>query len=92
MDEGDRPKDPEVPHQERVQKTFDALHQDLGGKLNDDARATVERLREAAAERDAERVRAHLDRVKESDSWLYRELTAHPDFAALIDELALWGF
>ena len=40
----------------------------------------------------SELVYEHLDSVKESDSWLYRELTLHPDIAALINELAVWGF
>jgi len=80
------------PHEERVNRTFDALHEGLGDRLDDAGREDVARLRTAAAERDAEALRAHLTSVKERDSWLYRELAAHPDFAALINELAVWGF
>jgi hypothetical protein len=85
-------EDEKAPHEDRVQKAFDAFHEVHGERLSDDSRASVERLRAAAAERDAEGVRAHLASVKESDSWLYRELSKHPDVAALINELAVWGF
>ena len=85
-------KDPEAPHEERVQRAFDAFHEELAEKLTVEHRESLERMRSAAAAKDADSVRAQLDAVKESDSWLYREMTAHPDFAALINELALLGF
>jgi hypothetical protein len=84
--------DDREPHQERVNRAFDSLHEGLGEKLSDAHREDVERLRAAAADRDADALRAHLTSVKERDSWLYRELAAHPDVAALINELAVWGF
>jgi len=79
-------------HEERVNRAFDALHEGLGDRLSEADRETVERLRAAAAGRDAEGMKNHLRSMQESDSWLYRELTAHPDVAALINELAVWGF
>jgi hypothetical protein len=84
--------DEEKSHEERVNRAFDALHEGLGERLSDSGKEAVERLRAAAAGRDAESVRAHLSTLKEHDSWLYRELAAHPDVAALINELAVWGF
>jgi hypothetical protein len=30
--------------------------------------------------------------VKDRHGWLYEELVKHPGLAAVIDELALWGF
>ena len=89
MTKGDRPSDE---HVERVQKTFDSFTEGVGDRLDDAARGSVERLREAAAARDAETVRQHLENVRERHGWLYRELAAHPGIATLLDELALWGF
>ncbi|HKC24184.1 MAG TPA: hypothetical protein VKF32_05555 [Thermoanaerobaculia bacterium] len=80
------------PHEDRVNRAFDALHEVIGDRLSKTGSQAVERLRAAAAGRDAASVKAHLESVKESDSWLYRELTKHPDVAALINELAVWGF
>jgi hypothetical protein len=80
------------PHEERVNRAFDALQENIDDRLSKTGREAVERLRAAAAGRDAASVKAHLESVKESDSWLYRELTKHPDVAALINELAVWGF
>ena len=33
-----------------------------------------------------------LAAVREHHGWLWEEMTRHPRVAALIDELALWGF
>jgi hypothetical protein len=79
-------------HQSRVKEAFDAFHKKVGERLDDKARDTVERLRAAAAEKDAEKLREHLGEVKERHGWLYRELAEHPAIATLLDELALWGF
>jgi hypothetical protein len=84
--------DEKEPHEDRVNRAFDALHENLGDRLTEGGRESVERLRAAAAERDAAGLKEHLASMKESDSWLYRELSAHPDVAALINELAVWGF
>jgi len=89
MTQGDRPADE---HADRVHRTFDSFTEGVGDRLDDAARSSVERLREAAAARDAERLRQHLENVRERHGWLYRELAAHPDIATLLDELALWGF
>jgi hypothetical protein len=83
---------PSDDHSARVQEAFDSFHQKLGGRLDSDARESVERLREAAAQRDADKLREHLGEVKERHGWLYRELAEHPGIATLLDELALWGF
>jgi hypothetical protein len=78
-------------HQERVRAAFDDLGAKLGDRASPEARATVESLREAALEKDAARVRGHLDDLKQRHGWLLEELTAHPRVAALVNELALFG-
>ncbi len=77
---------------DRVQEAFDAVRRDLDERLGTDERAAVERLRDAAADGDADRAREELASVKERHGWLYEELVKHPSLATLIDELALWGF
>ena len=89
--------DPKIPppsdeHESRVQEAFDAFHEKLGSRLEGEARESVERLREATARKDAERVREEMGGVRERHSWLYRELAEHPAIANILDELALWGF
>ena len=88
MTNGEGPSD----HESRVHEAFDAFHEKVGARLDGEARDTVEKLRAAAAEKDAERVREHMGEVKEKHGWLYRELAEHPAIANLLDELALWGF
>lgn len=87
----DDPKSPDD-HGERVKSAFDDLQERVRERLDEASTSSIDRLRAAAAERDAESLRSHLTEMKEEDSWLYRELAAHPRVAALIDELALWGF
>jgi hypothetical protein len=79
-------------HSARVQEAFDSFHQKIGDRLDSGARESVERLREAAARKDADRVREQMGEVREQHGWLYRELAEHPAIATLLDELALWGF
>jgi hypothetical protein len=76
----------------KVHEAFDAVRRDLDGRLGVDERAAVERLREAAVDGDAARAREELASVRERHGWLYEELVKHPSLAAVIDELALWGF
>lgn len=76
----------------KVHDAFDAVRRDLDGRLGADEQAAVERLRDAAAGGDATRVREEMASVKERHGWLYEELVKHPSLAAVIDELALWGF
>jgi hypothetical protein len=76
----------------KVHEAFDAVRRDLDERLGADERAAVERLRDATAGGDAGRAREELASVKERHGWLYEELVKHPSLAALIDELALWGF
>ena len=76
----------------RVHASFDALQQKVEGRLDDASRSAIEKVRRAAAEGDRESTRAHLDALREDHGWLYKELAAHPKVAALLDELALWGF
>jgi hypothetical protein len=83
---------PSDDHSARVQEAFDSLHQKLGDRLDGGARESVEKLREAAANKDADKVREHMDEVRERHGWLYRELAEHPGIATMLDELALWGF
>jgi hypothetical protein len=83
---------PSDDHSARVQEAFDSLHQKLGDRLDGGARESVEKLREAAARKDADKVREHMGEVQERHGWLYRELAEHPGIATMLDELALWGF
>ncbi|HYX21735.1 MAG TPA: hypothetical protein VFA98_12895 [Thermoanaerobaculia bacterium] len=83
---------PPEDHAERVHASFDALDRQVGGRLDPDARAAIDRVRTAAAERDAEAMRTHMESLRERHGWLYNELAAHPQVATLLDELALWGF
>jgi hypothetical protein len=76
----------------KVHEAFDAVRRDLDERLGADERAAVERLRDAAADGDADRAREEMASVKERHGWLYEELVKHPNLATLIDELALWGF
>lgn len=78
-------------HEKRVQEAFDDLHAGLGERA-DEAREELEPLRDAAARRNGAEVKERLEAVKETHGWLYEELVKHPKVAALIDELALWGF
>jgi len=92
----DRPKlpsttGPDGAHKERVSAAFDDLGAKLGDRVSPEARATVESLREAALEKDAERVRGNLDALKQRHGWLWEELSAHPRVAAIVNELALMG-
>ncbi len=79
-------------HAARVREAFDAFHEKVGAKLDGEARESVDKLRQAAAEKDAEKFRKHMGQVQEKHGWLYRELAEHPAIATLLDELALWGF
>jgi hypothetical protein len=76
----------------KVHEAFDAVRRDLDGRLGIEEQAAVARLREAAADGDAVRAREEMASVKERHGWLYEELVKHPSLAAVIDELALWGF
>jgi hypothetical protein len=91
----DRPKPPasgpDDQHQERVRAAFDDLGTKLGDRVSPEARTTVESLRAAALEKDAVRVRGHLDDLKQRHGWLWEELSAHPRVAAIVNELALMG-
>ncbi len=83
---------PPDPHETRVRESFDALHETVGGRMDDAARAAIDRVRSAAAARDAAALRTHMTELKERHGWLYKELAAHPKVATLLDELALLGF
>ncbi len=78
-------------HEERVKAAFDDLDARLGDRATPEARASMESLRAAALDKDAERLRAHLDDVKAKHGWLWDELAAHPRVTALVNELALMG-
>ena len=83
---------PDEPRGEKVREAFDAVHRELGERLGEDEKAAVGRLADAAAEGDAARAREELAAVRERHGWLYEELVKHPRLAAIVDELALWGF
>ncbi len=78
-------------HDERVHSAFDDLSASLGSRATPEARESVEKLREAALDRDAGRVRGHLEELRKRHGWLYEELSRHPKVAELINELALMG-
>ncbi len=82
---------PDEAHEERVRAAFDDLGAKLGDRVTPEARASVENLRAATLERDASRLREHLDDMKARHGWLWEELIAHPRVAALVNELALMG-
>jgi len=82
---------PDDAHKERVRAAFDDLGAKLGDRATPEARASVENLRAATLEKDAARLREHLDDMKEKHGWLWEELSAHPRVAALVNELALMG-
>jgi hypothetical protein len=77
---------------ERVNRAFDDLHERLGDRPTGEERERLARLRSAAASGDAAGLRDELTQVKERHGWIYEEMGRHPDFAALVNELALWGF
>jgi hypothetical protein len=79
-------------HASRVHEGFDALHETVGGRLDDASREAIEKLRSAATARDGDALRSGLEELRDRHGWLYRELAAHPKLATLIDELALLGF
>lgn len=85
------PKPPSDEHETRVSESFDALHQHLGGRLDDAGRDAIGRIRAAAATKDTAALQSHLEELRERHGWLYKELAAHPRIANLLDELALLG-
>jgi hypothetical protein len=84
-------KPPSDGHETRVSESFDALHAQVGGRLDDAGRDAIGRIRSAAAARDTAALRTHLDELRERHGWLYKELAEHPRIAQLLDELALFG-
>ena len=47
-------------HEKRVRDAFDSLHKNVGERMDDDARRSVEGLRTAAASRDRDQLRSGL--------------------------------
>ena len=84
----DRPDDE---HATRVTRSFDSLHEKVDSKLGVDAREAMEKLRQAAADKNGDALRTGLKDLRDRHGWLYRELAAHPQLATLLDELALNG-
>jgi hypothetical protein len=78
-------------HVSRINESFDELHRKVEERLDDAGREAIDRVRAAAASRDAAALRAGLDELKQRHGWLYKELAAHPRIANLLDELALLG-
>ena len=70
-------------HASRVNASFDALHEKVGSKLDDASRAAIERVKTAAASKDADALRTHVGELKEHHGWLYKELATHPQIANL---------
>jgi DNA-binding transcriptional regulator GbsR (MarR family) len=83
--------EPDRDHAEKVGRAFESFSQQHSDKLDREARESIEKLRRAASEKDADTMRRHLTDVRERHSWLYRELAQHPEIATLLDELALLG-
>ena len=79
-------------HETRVRDAFDSLHRNLGERLDDTTRTSLDGLRNAARRRDTESLRRELSTVREKHGWLYRELAEHPELSNMLNELALWGF
>lgn len=78
-------------HAARVHESFDSLDAQVGGRLDASGRDAMQKIRAAAASRDAAALNAHLADLREKHGWLYQELAAHPRIANLLDELALLG-
>jgi hypothetical protein len=78
-------------HRTRVSESFDALHEKVGGRLDDAGRDAIQRIQDAAAARDTAALKTHLSDLREQHGWLYKELAEHPRVAQLLDELALFG-
>ena len=78
-------------HAARVRESFDAFHEKVGGKLDDETRAAIARVRTAADDRNGDALRKGLKELRDRHGWLYRELATHPTLANLLDELALIG-
>ncbi len=85
------PEKPPDDHAFRVQESFDALHEQVGERLDPSGREAIEKLRAAAALKDGAALRAGLNELRQQHGWLYKELAAHPRVANLLDELALLG-
>ena len=85
------PDQPPDDHASRVSESFDSLDAQVGGRLDPGGRDAIEKIRTAAASKDAAALRAHLAELEERHGWLYKELAAHPRIANLLDELALLG-
>lgn len=85
------PDQPPDDHVSRVRESFDSLHEQVGGRLDPAGRDAIEKIRTAAASKDAAALRANLAELQERHGWLYKELAAHPRVANLLDELALLG-
>lgn len=83
-------RDPE--HETRVHDAFDSFVDRHGPRLDEEGHGLLQRMREAASQKNQDRLREHLTEARERHGWLYRELAAHPKLATLLDELALWGF
>lgn len=88
----DTPPSEPSEHAARVHGAFDSLQERLAGRLDSETQESLSALRSAAAQRNAEQMRAELTDVQQRHGWLYRELAEHPEVATLLDELALWGF
>jgi hypothetical protein len=91
MTEEKPPTESDRDHAERVHGAFDSFTKHLHEKLDDETRESVEKLRLAASQKDADTIRRHLTDVRDRHGWLYRELAEHPQIATLLDELALLG-
>jgi len=78
-------------HTTRVSESFDALHEKVGGRLDDAGRDAIQRIQEAATAKDTAALKTQLADLRERHGWLYQELAEHPRVAQLLDELALFG-
>jgi ABC-type molybdenum transport system ATPase subunit/photorepair protein PhrA len=84
-------KKTDAAHADRVNTAFASFTERLKGRLDEETRESVEKLRQAASAKDADTTRQQLSEVRERHTWLYRELAEHPEIATLLDELALMG-
>lgn len=86
------PNGPDKAHESRVHEAFDSFLGRHGERLDEKGQGLLQRMRDAASDKDPQKLREHLTEAKERHGWLYRELAEHPQLATLLDELALWGF
>jgi hypothetical protein len=80
------------PRESKINSAFGSLRRSPDEPLNKEEEERLRSIREAVATGDRTKVEEHLASVKKESSWLYEELTKHPDISAIFQELSIMGF